>query len=44
MDEYIWIKDEYNKGGKIGAYVAFESVADNVTGPYRHITWLNGAG
>ena len=25
-------------------YVAFESVADNVTGPYRHITWLNGAG
>lgn len=39
-----WIKDEYNKGGKIGAYVAFVGVADKVTGPYRHITWLKGAG
>jgi xylan 1,4-beta-xylosidase len=39
-----WIKDEYNRGGKIGAYVAFVGVADNVTGPYRHITWLKGAG
>ena len=39
-----WIKDEYNKGGKIGAYVAFVGVADKVTGPYEHITWLKGAG
>ena len=39
-----WIKDEYNKGGKIGAYVAFVGVADQVTGPYEHITWLKGAG
>jgi beta-xylosidase len=39
-----WIKDEYNKGGKIGAYVAFVGVADRVTGPYEHITWLKGAG
>lgn len=39
-----WIKDEYNKGGKIGAYVAFVGVANNVTGPYEHITWLKGAG
>ena len=39
-----WIKDEYNKGGKIGAYVAFVGVSDKVTGPYEHITWLKGAG
>lgn len=39
-----WIKDEYNKGGKIGAYVAFVGVANRVTGPYEHITWLKGAG
>ena len=39
-----WIKDEYNKGGKIGAYVAFVGVADKVTGPYQSITWLKGAG
>lgn len=39
-----WIKDEYNKGGKIGAYVAFVGVADKITGPYEHITWLKGAG
>lgn len=39
-----WLKDEYNKGGKIGAYVAFVGVADKVTGPYEHITWLKGAG
>jgi xylan 1,4-beta-xylosidase len=39
-----WIKDDYNKGGKIGAYVAFVGVADKVTGPYEHITWLKGAG
>jgi xylan 1,4-beta-xylosidase len=39
-----WIKDEYNPGGRIGAYVAFVGVADRVTGPYGHITWLKGAG
>jgi len=39
-----WIDDRYNKGGKIGNYVAFVGVADKVTGPYRHITWLKGAG
>ena len=39
-----WMKDEYNKGGKIGAYVAFVGVADKVTGPYEHFTWLKGAG
>jgi len=39
-----WIKDEYNHGGRIGAYVAFVGVADKVTGPYGHITWLKGAG
>lgn len=39
-----WIKDEYNKGGKIGAYVAFVGVADKIAGPYQHITWLEGAG
>jgi beta-xylosidase len=37
-----WLKDEYNKGGKIGAYVAFLGVADKVTGPFKHITWLKG--
>lgn len=39
-----WLKDEYNKGGRIGHYVAFVGVADRVTGPYRNITWLKGAG
>ncbi|HWI55868.1 MAG TPA: family 43 glycosylhydrolase, partial [Bacillota bacterium] len=39
-----WIKDEFNKGGKIGNYVAFVGVADKVAGPYEHITWLQGAG
>ena len=39
-----WVKDEYNNGGKIGAYVAFVGVASEVTGPYEHITWLRGAG
>lgn len=39
-----WIKDEYNKGGKIGAYVAFVGVSERVDGPYEHITWLKGAG
>jgi len=39
-----WLRDEYNKGGKIGAYVAFVGVADKVPGPYKNITWLKGAG
>lgn len=39
-----WLKDAYNKGGKVGSYVAFVGVADKVTGPYQHITWLQGAG
>lgn len=39
-----WIDDAHNKGGKIGAYVAFVGVADKITGPYRNITWLKGAG
>ncbi|MES2474426.1 MAG: family 43 glycosylhydrolase [Verrucomicrobiota bacterium] len=39
-----WLKDEPNKGGKIGAYVAFVGVADHVTGPYEKIRWLEGAG
>ncbi len=30
-----WNKDEYNKGGKIGAYVAFVGASDKVTGPYE---------
>lgn len=38
-----WIRDEYNSDGKIG-YVAFVGVAERVTGPYRHISWLKGAG
>jgi len=38
-----WIKDEYNAAGKMG-YVAFIGVADKVTGPYKHINWLNGGG
>lgn len=38
-----WIKDEYNAAGKMG-YVAFIGVADKVTGPYQHITWLKGSG
>ncbi len=38
-----WIKDEYNRGGKIGAYVAFVGVADEVTGPSR--SWqMDGRG
>jgi len=31
-------------GGKVGSYVAFVGVANKVTGPYEHITWLAGAG
>lgn len=38
-----WIKDEYNSAGKMG-YVAFVGVADKVTGPYKHISWLKGGG
>ena len=38
-----WIKDEYNRDGKMG-YVAFVGVADQVTGPYEHISWLKGGG
>lgn len=39
-----WNKDEFNHGGKVGAYVSFVGVSDEVTGPYEHITWLKGAG
>lgn len=38
-----WIKDEYNSEGKMG-YIAFVGVADKVTGPYEHISWLKGGG
>lgn len=38
-----WIKDEYNSDGRMG-YVAFVGVADKVTGPYKHISWLKGGG
>ncbi len=38
-----WIKDEYNAAGEKG-YVAFIGIADKVTGPYNHISWLKGAG
>lgn len=38
-----WIKGEYNKPGKWGtAGYAFIGVADKVTGPYEHITWIDG--
>ena len=39
-----WVKDEANPLGRIGAYAAFVGVADRITGPYRHITRLEGAG
>ena len=38
-----WIKDEYNSAGKMG-YVAFIGVADKITGPYGHFSWLKGGG
>lgn len=38
-----WIKDEYNAAGQVG-YVAFVGVAEKITGPYEHISWLKGAG
>ena len=38
-----WIKGEYNKPGQWGtAGYAFISVADKVTGPYEHVTWVEG--
>jgi beta-xylosidase len=40
-----WLKNEYNPAGKWGtAGWAFVGVADKVTGPYEHITWIEGAG
>jgi beta-xylosidase len=40
-----WIKNKYNPAGKwSSAGYAFVGVADKVTGPYQHITWINGAG
>lgn len=40
-----WLKNEYNPAGKwSSAGYAFVGVADKVTGPYRHITWIDGAG
>lgn len=38
-----WIKDEYNLDGKMG-YVPFVGVADKITGPYEHFSWLKGGG
>lgn len=38
-----WMKGEYNKPGKWGtAGYAFIGVSDKVTGPYEHITWIEG--
>ncbi|MEO7718297.1 MAG: family 43 glycosylhydrolase [Capsulimonas sp.] len=34
-----WLKKEYNPSGEWG-YHAFVGVADKVTGPYRHITYI----
>ncbi len=40
-----WIKPEYNPAGRWGtAGWAFVGVADRITGPYRHITYIKGAG
>ena len=40
-----WLKNEYNPAGTWGtAGYAFVGVADKITGPYEHITWLRGAG
>jgi len=36
-----WIRNEYNVDGKMG-YKAFVGVADKITGPYKHISWLEG--
>lgn len=38
-----WLKPEYNPAGNRGnAGYAFVGVADRVTGPYRHITYIPG--
>ena len=40
-----WLKNEFNPAGRWGtAGWAFVGVADKVTGPYEHITWIRGAG
>lgn len=39
-----WLKNEYNPAGRWGtAGYAFIGVADKITGPYEHITYLDGA-
>lgn len=39
-----WLKKEYNPAGTWGtAGYAFVGVADKVTGPYEHITYIRGA-
>jgi beta-xylosidase len=39
-----WLKPEYNPAGNWGtAGYAFVGVADKVTGPYKHITYIDGA-
>jgi xylan 1,4-beta-xylosidase len=38
-----WISGKYNAGGKMG-YYQFIAVADKITGPYSHITELQGPG
>ena len=38
-----WLKNEYNPAGRWGtAGYAFVGVANRVTGPYEHITWIKG--
>ncbi|MBN2137970.1 MAG: family 43 glycosylhydrolase [Sedimentisphaerales bacterium] len=38
-----WLRNEYNPAGGWGtAGYAFVGVADDITGPYRHITYING--
>ena len=37
-----WIKPEYNATGRFG-YHAFVGVADRVTGPYAHISYMPGS-
>ncbi len=40
-----WLKNEYNPAGHwASAGWAFVGVADRVTGPYEHVTWIEGAG
>jgi len=39
-----WLKKEYNPAGSWGtAGYAFVGVADKITGPYEHITYIQGA-